>query len=254
MKSIKYTGYRRTISAYTKLASALPTVHETTEINITGVREFCRENDVTLTAVIIKVLASVQEKHPLINSFIARNVFLRKTIYLPDAVDMAVAIEMHEFDSHFSAMTVLRDIRHKTIQELGREIDGLRQLTYAQLPLSGLMALLDRLPDFMKSIGLGIVSQIPALRQRIFGTMGFSSLGKYGLKSFDTLFYLNIGYGIGGIEERVILEGDSAQTIPILTLTQTSDHRIVDGAEAARILAEIKRIFESGEYKTILKV
>ena len=254
MKSIKYRGYRRTISEYTKRASSLPTVHETTEINITGLREFCKENDVTLTAVIIKVLASVQKKHPLSNSFIARNIFLRKTIYLPDEVDMAVAIEMHAFDSHFSTIVVLRDINRKTVREIGSEIDGLRHLTYTQLPLSGLTTLMDRLPDFMKSIGLGIVSQIPALRQRLFGTMGFSSLGKYGLKSFDTLFYLNVGYGIGGIEEKVILKDGSVQTVPTLTITQTSDHRIVDGAEAARILAEIKRIFESGEYKTILKV
>ena len=164
---------------------------------------------------------------------------------------MAVAIEMHEFDSHFSTITVLRDINRKTVREIGDEINNLRQLTYTQLPLSGLTSLMDRLPDFMKSIGLGIVSQIPALRQRLFGTMGFSSLGKYGLKSFDTLFYLNVGYGIGGIEEKVIMEDGSVQTVPTLTITQTSDHRIVDGAEAARILAEIKRIFESGEYRRV---
>jgi len=251
MKSIKYKGFRRTNSAYTKLALRIPAIHETTEIRIKGLQEFCRKNGVTLTPVIMKVLASLQKKYPIINSFIARNIFLRKKIYFPDKVDMAVAIEMHEFDCRFATLAVFRDINKKTIFEISDEIRNICQLSYNQMPLSCLKLVLDKLPDFLKSIGLKIVSQIPALRKYIFGTMGFSSLGKFKLKNFDTLFNLNFGYGIGGIEDKVVVENDSVQVIPVLNITQTSDHSIVDGAEAARVLEELKRIFESGEYKTI---
>ena len=44
MISIKYTGFRRTISEYTRLASKMPVIHETTEIRIKGLRSFCRQN------------------------------------------------------------------------------------------------------------------------------------------------------------------------------------------------------------------
>ena len=251
MKNIKYTGFRRTISEYTKLASKIPAIHETTEINITGLQGYCKENGITITSVIIKVLASVQKKYPIINSFIARDIFLRKRVYFPDEVNMAIAIELNEYNSYFSTIAVFHDINNKTTNELMEEIKNISQLSYTQMPLSWLTTLLDKLPDFLKSIGISIVLQIPKLRKYIFGTMGFSSLGKYGLKSFDTLFNLTFGYAIGNIEERAILKNDSIKTIQILNITQTSDHRIVDGAEAARILKEIKHIFESGEYKSI---
>jgi pyruvate/2-oxoglutarate dehydrogenase complex dihydrolipoamide acyltransferase (E2) component len=251
MKSIKYTGFRRTISEYTRLASRMPVIHETTEIRIKGLRSFCRQNEVTLTPVIMKVLASVQKKYPIINSFIARNLFLRKKIYFPDKVDMAVAIEMHEFDCHFSTFAVFRDINQKSIFQISDEISKIRRLSYHEMPLSRLTSILDRLPDFLKSTGLKLVSQIPALRKYIFGTLGYSSLGKYRLKNFDTLFNLSFGYGIGGIEDKVVIVDDTPEIVPVLNITQTSDHCIVDGAEAARVLEEIKRVFESGEYKTI---
>jgi pyruvate/2-oxoglutarate dehydrogenase complex dihydrolipoamide acyltransferase (E2) component len=251
MKRIKYTGFRRTISEYTKLASRMPVIHETTEIRIKGLRSFCKESGVTLTPVIMKVLASVQKKNPIINSFIARNMLLRKKIYFPDEVDMAVAIEMHEFNCHFSTFVVIRDINRKSILDISDEINKIRRLSYSEMPLSWLTSILDKLSDFLKSMGLKILSQVPALRKYIFGTMGFSSLGKYGLKNFDTLFNLTFGYGIGGIEDKVVLENGFTKEVPVLNLTQTSDHCIVDGAEAARILGEIKRVFESGEYKAL---
>jgi len=251
MKNIKYTGFRRTISEYTKLASKIPAIHQTTEIDITGLQEYCKENNITITSVIIKVLASIQKKYPIINSFIARDIFLRKRIYFPDEVNMAVAIEMNEYGCYFSTIAVFHDINNKTIHELIKEIKQTSQLSYTQMPLSWLTTILDKLPDFLKSIGINMVLQIPKLRKHIFGTMGFSSLGKYGLKNFDTLFNLNFGYAIGGIEEKVIIENSSTKIIKVLNITQTSDHRIVDGAEAARVLKEIKYIFESGEYKII---
>lgn len=254
MKSIKYTGFRRTISEYTKLAARMPAIHQTTEIRIKGLRSFCREHGVTLTPIIMKVMASVQKKYPIINSFIARNLFLRKKIYFPDEVDMAVAIEMHEFDCHFSTFAVFRDINRKSIFDISNEISKIRQLSYCEMPLSWLTSILDKFPDFLKSVGLKTVSQVPALRKYIFGTMGFSSLGKYGLKNFDTLFNLSFGYGIGGIEDKVVLINGTVEIVPVLNIIQTSDHCIVDGAEAARILKEIKRVFESGEYKTICGV
>lgn len=254
MKSIKYTGFRRTIGEYTKLASKIPAIHETTEINITGLQEFCKENNITLTAVIIKVLASIQKKYPIINSFLARDKFLRKKIYFPTEVDMAVAIEMNEFDCYFSTIAVFHDINNKTIHQLMQEIKQISQLSYTKMPLSWLTILLDKLPDFLKSIGINIVLQIPKLRKYIFGTMGFSSLGKFGLKNFDTLFNLNFGYAIGGIEDKVVMENNTTKIIKILNITQSSDHRIVDGAESARILNEIKHIFESGEYKMLIDI
>jgi hypothetical protein len=161
---------------------------------------------------------------------------------------------MNEFNTHFSTVAIFRDINNKTVYELMDEIDKIRKLSYNKMPLAWLTTLLDKLPDFIKYIALKIAMQIPKLRKFTFGTMGFSTLGKYGLKSFDTLFNLNFSYAIGGIEEKVVLKDNSPKIIKILNITQTSDHSIVDGAEAARVLKRVKTIFESGEYKKICAI
>lgn len=71
------------------------------------------------------------------------------------------------------------------------------------------------------------------------------------MTSFDNLFVNNFGYAISKIEDKQIIENGRAQVESILNLTQTSNHCVSDGVLSARVLEEIKHVFESGEYISI---
>jgi pyruvate dehydrogenase E2 component (dihydrolipoamide acetyltransferase) len=80
------------------------------------------------------------------------------------------------------------------------------------------------------------------------GTFTISNLGMYGVSRFTAIInppQVAI-LAVGAIEKRVVvLEGDALAARPQLTLTLAADHRIVDGALAARFLQRLKEILET---------
>jgi pyruvate dehydrogenase E2 component (dihydrolipoamide acetyltransferase) len=53
---------------------------------------------------------------------------------------------------------------------------------------------------------------------------------------------------VGRVAPRVVAENDMFSIRPMLTATLSADHRVVDGAIAARFLQEIKRLLENGPF------
>lgn len=81
----------------------------------------------------------------------------------------------------------------------------------------------------------------------IGGTFSVSNLGMYGLKQFDAIInppqagILAVGAG----EKRVVADGDNMRVATVVTLAVSFDHRVVDGAEAACFMGELKRFIEN---------
>jgi pyruvate/2-oxoglutarate dehydrogenase complex dihydrolipoamide acyltransferase (E2) component len=250
-KKINFSKNRRTISAYMKIAHSIPFGHMTTEIRVPGLKAFCFKHGVTYTIVIMKTIAGVKAKYPIMNSIFAYDFTLRKKIYLCDNVDMALAIEKHENDEYFATFAAIKNVNKKTIYELSTEVKYLKDLPMIKMPYGVLFLMLNYMPDLLKILILKIICKIPSLNNAFFGSVGLSTLGKYGLSSFDTLFVNNFGYAISKIEDKQIVKNGKAHVEPVLHLTQTYNHCVADGALSARVLAEVKHIFESGEYMSI---
>lgn len=250
-KKIKFSRNRRTISSYMKIANSIPFTHITTEIRVPGLKAFCFKHRVTYTIVIMKIIAAVKEKYPIMNSILAYDFTLRKRIYLCDSVDMALAIEKHEDDEYFATFAAIKNVNKKTIYDLSLEVNNLKDLPMLKMPYGSLFFMLNYMPDLLKIVIFKILCKIPSLNNAFFGSVGLSTLGKYGLSSFDTLFVNNFGYAISKIEDKQIVKNGKVHVEPVLHITQTSNHCVADGALSARVLAEVKRIFESGEYKSI---
>ena len=81
----------------------------------------------------------------------------------------------------------------------------------------------------------------------IGGTFSVSNLGMYGLKQFDAIInppqagILAVGAG----EKRVVVDGDNMRVATVVTLAVSFDHRVVDGAQAACFMGELKRFIEN---------
>lgn len=81
------------------------------------------------------------------------------------------------------------------------------------------------------------------------GTFTLSNLGSYGVKQFDAIInppqvaILAVGAG----EQRTVVRDGKATIATVLTLTLSSDHRVIDGALAARFLGVLKGFLENPE-------
>ena len=74
------------------------------------------------------------------------------------------------------------------------------------------------------------------------GTFTVSNLGMFGLDRFDAIInppQVAI-LAVGGMNERVVARDGVPAVVPVMTLTLSADHRVIDGAVAAAFLASLR--------------
>jgi len=79
------------------------------------------------------------------------------------------------------------------------------------------------------------------------GTFTVSNLGMFGIDQFTAI--LNPPQAailaVGRVAKRAVVTADDRVEVrPVTTLTLTADHRVLDGATAARFLATLQRVLE----------
>ena len=82
------------------------------------------------------------------------------------------------------------------------------------------------------------------------GTFTISNLGMYGIDQFNAILNppQSTILAVGRIIDTPVALPDNTITVrPIMSLTLTVDHRVVDGIQGARFLAEIKERLEKSD-------
>jgi pyruvate dehydrogenase E2 component (dihydrolipoamide acetyltransferase) len=78
------------------------------------------------------------------------------------------------------------------------------------------------------------------------GTTSISNLGMYGIKSFDAVInppHATI-LAVGAAERQAIVAGERLEAATVMNVTLSCDHRVVDGATGAALLAAFKAFIE----------
>ena len=82
------------------------------------------------------------------------------------------------------------------------------------------------------------------------GTFTVSNLGMFGVDNFIAI--INPPQcailAVGRVAPRVVPDGESMAVRSVMTMSLSADHRVVDGAIAARFLQEVKRYLERGDF------
>ena len=77
-------------------------------------------------------------------------------------------------------------------------------------------------------------------------TFSISNLGMFGIDSFDAIINqpaLTI-LAVGAAVERPVVRNGELAVAPVMTMSLSSDHRVVDGADAARFMANLRVLLE----------
>jgi pyruvate dehydrogenase E2 component (dihydrolipoamide acetyltransferase) len=162
-------------------------------------------------AFITKVAARALAEHPQLNLQ-----WIEGRIETPDGIHIAVAVDTSA---------------------------GLLAPVVRNVPTLGLRELAARLADLATRAESGQLA--PA--ELTGGTFTISNLGAYGIDAFTPI--LNIPQcailGLGRIEKRPAVVGDQIVPRDQMVLSLTFDHRIVDGAPAAKFLAALRQGIEN---------
>jgi pyruvate dehydrogenase E2 component (dihydrolipoamide acetyltransferase) len=168
---------------------------------------------VSLTALLVFLVARVLREHPLLN---AR--FDGDGVILYETVNMGVAVTTPQG----LVVPVLHGVERLSIHELMGRWRGL-----VQTARSGRLA-------------LGDVSD---------GTFTLSNLGMYGVQGFVPLVNPPQAaiLGIGGVQSLVVPDAHGTQHVQRMNLTISADHRVMDGAAAAAFLRDLKVSIEQAK-------
>lgn len=234
---------RSTIGEFVHLASRINPLFICIEADARWLMEFCSRNKVTYTPVLLKIIAQVQKKYPIMNAILARDI-IRKKIFLPEDVDISFAMEKKHREGTVVLIPIIRQANKKSINTISAEIKHFSELAFDEMPQIKLIKHLNRYPDFLKYLTLRMLCQSAKMYNFFFGTVGVTNLGKFGITHFYPLWIHATVFAIGTIEEKPVVRNGTITTAHMLYLTIAFNHRILDGSAASEILAEVKRTIE----------
>ncbi|HHU32113.1 MAG TPA: 2-oxo acid dehydrogenase subunit E2 [Clostridia bacterium] len=174
--------------------------------------EFKAKNvKLSYTAILIKAVANALSKHERFRTVITEN----NTLLTKSEINIGIAVDIEDG----LVVPVLRNVDQKDMETICNELEDLakraRENGLSMDELSG-------------------------------GTMTITNLGMFGIKYFTPVLNLpeSAILGVGATTEQPVVVDGGIHVKSITTLSLTHDHRIIDGAPAARFLNEIKQILQ----------
>jgi pyruvate/2-oxoglutarate dehydrogenase complex dihydrolipoamide acyltransferase (E2) component len=226
---------------------AFAPVHIDTEIDMTRVnahRAAARDGGLRLSAIayLLFTAARVLAAHPQANSAIRGRVRPRVARYA--AVNGKIALDKTLDGQRVVLSTVLRDLERASLPEIQRDIDRFRDGDPATMPEFAAARMLQRLPWPVAPLLFRLGVRPLARRGEVMGTFAVSSLGHRPIDGFYSVGGTTITLGVGRIADRPVVRDGAVVVAPTMRLSLTFDHRVIDGAEAADVLAEIRAAME----------
>jgi pyruvate dehydrogenase E2 component (dihydrolipoamide acetyltransferase) len=214
---IKLEGMRRTIAARMQQSfQQAPHTFFEANIDTAGIdalraRLKARNEKLSVTSIIVKACAWTLKRHPYLNATLTGDEI---TLWSDCNIGVAVALE------NGLIVPVVQKVDGKSLQTIQTEIDDL-----AARARSNALRLND-LAD---------------------GTFTVSNLGMYGIDRFTAIInppqvaILAVGRAV---RQFVPDENGSPVAKSLVSLTLSTDHRVVDGAQAAQFMADLRQVLE----------
>ena len=193
-----------------------PTVTFNLGIDMTEMKRYreqlkAKEIKVSYTDLLVKFVAKALTEFPLLNCSIEDN----KIIY-KHYVNMGVAVALPDG----LLVPNIPDADKKSLTEISAEVKEMaKQAREGKLP-----------PDRLKG-----------------GTFTITNLGMYGIESFSPIINQPevAILGVNTMEDKVVVRNGEICIRPIMNLSLTADHRVVDGSVAAEFLQRVKSLMEN---------
>jgi pyruvate dehydrogenase E2 component (dihydrolipoamide acetyltransferase) len=172
----------------------------------------------SFTAIVARAVASVLPRHPYLNASLQGD-----QIIIWDDVHLGIATSLEDYSPKGTCgliVPVIRAAQSKSLEqivsELGDLVERARAKRLAPAEMSG-------------------------------GTFTISNLGMFDIEAFTAIINPpeSAILAVGKIVDTPVSAGDGIELRPMMNVTLSADHRVVDGATAARFLAELKASLEN---------
>lgn len=196
---------------------------------------------ITATACLLKAIALAQKELPA-----------SRTYFLPGG-------RLVTYDEIVAGFTVERQVKgepvvffgeieqpgEKSILELSDELKVYAEAELTTVPKLKQQVLFAEMPCLFRLLVLTLALWFPFLRLKCMrATFGLSSLGALGITAACGPSVCTSVFGVGAVEQRVVVVDDKPAIKPMLTLALSYDQRAMDGGQAAFLMSKVRNYLE----------
>ncbi|EFC81295.1 2-oxo acid dehydrogenase subunit E2 [Parafrankia sp. EUN1f] len=140
--------------------------------------------------------------------------------------------------------TVVPDVAAGDLDAIQDRIEQFRDLDPDTAPALAPIRKLQGLPVPLGRLLAWRAARPPERRALLLGTFAVTSLGHRPVDGFHSVGGTTVTLGVGRVLDRPVARDGRVEIAPVLRLSLAFDHRVIDGAEAADVLAGIRRVLE----------
>lgn len=219
-------------------------VHALVELDVTEPRAriLAAEPRVSWTGFVIATMARAVALHPEVNARKAGN----QVLYF-DRVDLGATVERHWEGRTVLDVVELADADRMSCAEISEVLRTTKYGPGQTHRQSGLTARLVRLPGPLRRTAIRFAGTRPGIAATFGPAVGVTSIGMFSRGWGWAVPYapLTVIATVGGIMDRAIVHEGQIVARPMLPLTLTFDHAVVDGAPAARFVETLRDLTET---------
>ncbi|MBX9669052.1 MAG: 2-oxo acid dehydrogenase subunit E2 [Candidatus Obscuribacterales bacterium] len=197
----------------------------------------------TVTAILLKAIAVAQRSHPE-----SRTTRLPwgKLVTFRDIV-AGFTVERYIGSQPAVFFGAIENADTKPITEIARELKAYSEAELSEVNHLDIQNRFNNMPWLFRRFILFIGRRYPAIRLKYMNaTFGLSTLGKFGVKILVPPCVTTSTFGVGAVEDRAVVRDGKIVIRPMMTIVLNFDHRVIDGAPAARFLKDVRNLMEGG--------
>lgn len=249
VKRTAFPPSRRFVTAAMRVGRRMSPMHGLIEVDVTDATELLATMDppASFTSFIVATVGRTVADHPEVHAY---RDWLGRVVE-PQFVDVTTIVEVSTEEGVFPLAHLTRDSDVRTPAEITAEIRSAKQdhgATTQGRRLERLAPAAGRIPGLAR-IFYQLLARSSRLRS-LSGTVVVSSVGMLGAGGghgigFPTVLSLSVL--VGGRSRRPVVAGNEIVARDVVDLTITFDHNVVDGAPAARFVADLRGRLENAD-------
>jgi pyruvate/2-oxoglutarate dehydrogenase complex dihydrolipoamide acyltransferase (E2) component len=244
MKITAIAGERRPTLHFLREIRAISPVFLDTDVDMTAVTQHREtQHKYSVVSYVLHSAARVLAAHPEANAAIRGN--LRPRVARYTSVNGKFTLDRTINGRRVVLSTVLPDLQDTDLTAIQQRIEHFRDGDPETMPEFAGARLLQRLPKPVGGLLFRMGTRPLTRRGDTLGTFAVTSLGHRPVNGFYSVGGTTITLGLGQIADRPVVRGKELAVAPVMRLSLTFDHRVIDGAEAADVLADLKQSLEN---------
>ncbi|QEU95731.1 2-oxo acid dehydrogenase subunit E2 [Streptomyces kanamyceticus] len=197
----------------------------------------------SLLTYVLHASARTMAAHPEANAGIRGR--LRPRVARFGSANAKVTLDKAMGGQRIVLSTVLPGLESKELLDIQKQLEHFRDGDPETMPEFAGVRKLQQLPV---PVGRALFRRaVRPLHQRpyLMGTYAVTSLGHRPVDGFHSVGGTTVTLGVGRVTDRPVARHGKVEIAPVMRLNLAFDHRVIDGAEAADILADMKEGLES---------